>query len=59
MQCPLCGVAEVTRVFARAELLVKLDSEATRVSGIRAYQCKQAHLFFVRNADVGDETGER
>ncbi len=57
MNCPICMAATHCILGEHATLIASVgDNGQRRVGGVRAYQCAEGHLFFVRVLDT--EFGE-
>ena len=51
--CPMCGRVELARVMATVEMKARFGREIAASTGLQAFQCANAHVFFLRAADVG------
>lgn len=51
--CPICGAVELVRVMDTVEMKARFGREAKTSTGLQAFQCANAHVFFLRAADAG------
>jgi hypothetical protein len=52
LRCPLCFSDQTNIVLNDFEICVKHDGPTEHVSGLTAFQCSEAHVFFVTCKDL-------
>jgi hypothetical protein len=52
LNCPLCVERTSKRIVETYSLTVNKEGHATEAGGLRAYQCLNGHIFFVRACEL-------